>query len=148
MGLPRLFKEKSINEEYFIEACNGAKSMAKVAEKFDLPFMTFKRAAIELDCYSTNQSGKGLLKSKVSLEDIITNKVKFSTSQLKKRLIYESILENKCCKCNNEGEWMGEPIMLELDHISGNNDDNRLENLRILCPNCHSQTPTFRRNKR
>lgn len=143
-----LFKNKDITKEIFIKVCNNSKSMAKAAEELELPFMTFKRMAIKLNCYNTNQSGKGLLKSKVLLEDIITNKVKFSTGQLKKRLLYDGILENKCVKCDNEGEWMGEPISLELDHINGDNDDNRLENLRILCPNCHSQTPTFRNKKR
>lgn len=147
MGLPKLFNDKKIDKKYFIEVCKKSKSMAKAAELFDLPFSTFKRAAIELNCYKTNQSGKGLLKSKVLLEDIITNKVKFSTGQLKKRLLYDGILEYKCVKCANEGEWMGEAISLELDHINGDNNDNRLENLRILCPNCHSQTPTFRNKK-
>jgi len=98
--------------------------------------------------YNGNQAGVGLLKSKVELEDIITNKVKFSRHQLKKRLLHLGILEYKCCWCDNIGEWNGKPMSLELDHINGINDDNRLENLRILCPNCHSQTPTYKNKNR
>lgn len=51
--------------------------------------------------------------------------------------------DNKCHKCGLS-EWMGEPIVFELDHINGKSDDNRRENVRALCPNCHSQTPTWR----
>ena len=148
MGLPKVIKDGLIDKEYFISVCDEAKSMAQAAEELGLPFMTFKRSAIELGCYNTNQSGKGTLKSKVPLEDIITNKVTFSTGQLKKRLLYENILDYKCVKCGNRGEWGGEVLILELDHINGDNNDNRLKNLRMLCPNCHSQTPTFRNKKR
>ena len=98
--------------------------------------------------YLGNQAGIGLLKSKISLNEIITNKVKFSRCQLKKRLIHNGLLEYKCVKCGNTGEWMNEKISLEIDHINGVNNDNRLENLRILCPNCHSQTPTFKNKNR
>lgn len=62
---------------------------------------------------------------------------------LKKRLLKEKILENKCTNCQLGPEWHGKPISLQLDHINGNTHDNRIENLRILCPNCHSQTETF-----
>ena len=49
----------------------------------------------------------------------------------------------KCSKCNNEGEWFGEKLVLQLDHINGISNDNRIENLRFLCPNCHTQTETY-----
>jgi Zn finger protein HypA/HybF involved in hydrogenase expression len=48
------------------------------------------------------------------------------------------------CSCCNISMWNNNPITLELDHINGNNQDHRLENLRLLCPNCHSQTPTYK----
>ena len=86
---------------------------------------------------------------KIKTEYILENKFEISRNQLKNRLLNEGLLEYKCNKCGNNGEWMGEKISLELDHINGINNDNRLENLRILCPNCHSQTKTYRnKNKK
>lgn len=65
-----------------------------------------------------------------------------STDALKKRLINASLLEYKCYNCSIV-EWNGEKLSLQLDHINGDRYDNRLENLRLLCPNCHSQTSTY-----
>jgi hypothetical protein len=66
---------------------------------------------------------------------------------LKKRLYAEGLKENKCEECGVD-EWQGKEITCELEHINGDNLDHRLENLRILCPNCHSQTKTFRGRKK
>jgi 5-methylcytosine-specific restriction endonuclease McrA len=49
-----------------------------------------------------------------------------------------------CSRCDNPGEWQGETLSLEVDHIDGNRDNNLPSNLRFLCPNCHSLTPTWR----
>ena len=53
----------------------------------------------------------------------------------------------KCEKCGLS-EWQGEPLICELHHINGDSTDNRIENLIILCPNCHSQTDNFRSKNR
>lgn len=76
-------------------------------------------------------------------EILIVDSTYTNTGSLKKRLYKEGLKEKKCEICDIT-HWMDNPITLELDHINGSNTDNRLENLRILCPNCHSQTTSFR----
>lgn len=79
--------------------------------------------------------------------DIFTENSKYSNEMVKQRIVKDNLLEYRCIKCGVDS-WQGETIVLDLDHINGNNRDNRLENLRYLCPNCHSQTDTYKgRNK-
>lgn len=80
---------------------------------------------------------------KYEINDILVENSKYTNrTQLKKRLIELNLLEYKC-ECGNTGWWRDKPMTLQIDHINGKNDDNRLENLRFICPNCHSQTNTF-----
>lgn len=73
---------------------------------------------------------------------------KISTWRLKRILIKNELIRDICSKCNQKPSWNGESLTLQLDHINGVHNDNRLENLRLLCPNCHSQTSNFAgRNK-
>lgn len=65
-----------------------------------------------------------------------------SRQNIKQRLIRAGILENRCQECGLS-EWRGKRLSVQIDHINGIRNDNRLENLRMLCPNCHSQTETF-----
>ena len=63
------------------------------------------------------------------------------THRLKEKLLHEGIKDYQCEGCGLT-EWQGQPIPIELDHIDGDPSNNNLDNLRILCPNCHAQTPT------
>lgn len=83
----------------------------------------------------------------IPLEEVLVENRNYNSNTLKKRLIEVGLKEDKCEICGCSNEWNGKPLTLQLDHINGNHSDNRLENLRIVCPNCHSQTETFS-NKR
>jgi len=74
---------------------------------------------------------------------LVENSTYSSSNHLRKRLIKEGIKKHKCEVCNNT-HWNNFPIPLELEHCNGINVDNRIENLKLLCPNCHSLTSTYK----
>jgi 5-methylcytosine-specific restriction endonuclease McrA len=80
----------------------------------------------------------------IPLKDVLVENSSYSNSfKLKRKLINSGLLQNTCQSCGQGTEWNGQPLVLQLDHINGTSTDNRIENLRLICPNCHSQTPTF-----
>lgn len=84
----------------------------------------------------------------IELSDILVEDKPYHSHRLKQRLIKDGLKQHKCENCNNE-DWMGQKIPLELEHCNGNSIDNRIENLKLLCPNCHAQTDFYRgRNKK
>lgn len=72
-----------------------------------------------------------------SLEDYLSNQQPIQSFKLKQRLIKEGIFQAVCSSCNLT-HWKEFDIPLELDHIDGNHENNNLNNLRLLCPNCHA----------
>jgi hypothetical protein len=135
-----------MTDEYFIQICLESETMAKAAVKLGIHFNTFKRKALKLGVYKPNQAGIGINKNmpRVSLKEILDGQhPHYQTYKLKVRLIEEGIKENKCENCGLDS-WNGQSINCELDHKDGNRSNHKIENLRILCPNCHSQTETFR----
>ena len=92
---------------------------------------------------STNAAHRA--STKYTLDEILVeNSTYANISRLKNRLISEGKLDYICAICGNNGFWNNQPLTLTLDHINGQHLDHRIENLRFLCPNCHSQTETFR----
>jgi len=86
--------------------------------------------------------------NKRPLSDYLANKKNILPFKLKQRLLKDEIFEYQCMKCQGT-EWMGKPIPLELHHIDGNNQNNSLNNLQLLCPNCHALTDNYRgKNKK
>lgn len=99
---------------------------------------------INLDCsvFKGKQCATNKLSRIVDPNDILKENCKHQRTVLRRYVIKNNLVPYKCgiCGCT---EWQGKTLSLELDHINGINNDNRLENLRFLCPNCHSQTSTY-----
>lgn len=140
--------KENIDMVEFVKVCNESESMAKACATLGLHFNTFKRLAIKYNCYKPNQSGKGTHKNNnganIPIDEILEGKhPQYQTYKLKNKLIKAGIKENKCEICGIT-DWNGKHIQMELHHIDGDRTNHKLSNLMMLCPNCHSQTETFR----
>lgn len=97
--------------------------------------------------YKGNQSHKGQQGvGYICVEKYLCKGSLIKSSRLSKKLLNEGIKEKKC-ECCGLTEWLGKDIPLELHHINGDCYDNRLENLKILCSNCHAQTDNYCKKK-
>lgn len=142
---------KKIKNDTIIKICNESASMKEAAKKLKINYKTLKKYAIILNCWNTNQSGKKIKKNRpytYTIEEIFNGKnPKYKSYRLKKRLIEEGYKKDICEECGLI-KWNNKDITLELHHIDGNPKNNKLENLKILCPNCHTQTKNYRNKKR
>jgi hypothetical protein len=91
---------------------------------------------------SDHNKGKRIPKESKPLSEVMIENSTYCRSTLKRRLLNDGLIENKCSICELDGEWNGQPVNMVLDHINGVSNDHRLENLRMVCPNCNSQLPT------
>ena len=150
-------KIKEISDKEFIELIKNSTNIKEVLFKLGYTtvgnswgYSQIKERMLILNLTPYDFKGKSeLAKSqnkKVKTEDLFNNK-KHPRVVIRRRIIKENLIPYKCAICGIT-EWNGKTLSLELDHINGINNDNRLENLRFLCPNCHSQTVTYgARNK-
>lgn len=128
-----------ISEEKIKEAINNTKSMIAAAKYLNVSRDRFKRYANKYGLYNPNPSGKGDLD--LTDEEFFKTNRKISSNALKTRIL--NIKPYKCEQCGIS-EWNGSKIILEVHHIDGNHYNNKLSNLSLLCPNCHSQTVSWR----
>jgi Zn finger protein HypA/HybF involved in hydrogenase expression len=82
-------------------------------------------------------------KSRPLTDYLVLNGPSIATAKLKKKLFKAGLKKETCEMCGQGPVWNNKPLTFHLDHEDGNNRNCRLENLRILCPNCHTQTPTY-----
>lgn len=144
-----------MNEQELKRAVKNSISIAEVLKSLGMSistgnYRTFHRCIKKFDIDTSHFLGQSHLQGKAheskttqSLKQILVKNSSYSNiAHLKIRLIRENLLSYKCYECGIDS-WRDRKISLQLDHINGVHDDHRIENLRLLCPNCHSQTTTF-----
>jgi hypothetical protein len=148
-----------ISDEQYREAVRQSRSIAGALRLLGVVpaggnYRVLRRAIKRLDLETSHFAGQSWSRGATipnrvrPIEDFLSNKYPIQSDRLRRRLIKEGVFEHRCSGCKLD-TWMDQPIPLELDHIDGNHQNNALDNLRLLCPNCHSLTPTFRgKNKR
>lgn len=157
-------REKPMNKKYdydektLKEICQNSFSYAQCLNKMGLKLAggnystlrkNIKKFNIDVSHFRLQGWNRGkTIGPKRPIEDYLSNKYSISSNTLKKKLISIGFFDHKCYECNNT-EWNNQPIPIELHHIDGNNKNNNLSNLTILCPNCHAQTDNYagRKNK-
>ena len=145
----------NISEKDFRNAVESSCSKAEVIKKAGLNPAGANYRAFDIliqkgNIDTSHFTGQAHLKGKnhnwapkSDLKDILVKDSTYQSNKLRKRLINEKVLDERCNRCYNTS-WMGTKMPLELEHMNGDKFDNRLENLELLCPNCHAQTSTYR----
>jgi len=153
-------RKRKWDVESLKKAVKSSSSYRQVLKKLGLKeaggnYSQIKKYIEELGLDFDHYKGRGWKKGlsgfdspRIPLEKILVKNSRFQSYKLKKRLFKAGLKKQNCeecgwCKVSEDGR-----IPLELDHINGNSRDNRIENLRVLCPNCHSLKPTHRGRNR
>lgn len=142
---------RSWNDDDLILAIKNSETKAEVIRKLGLAvrpgnYETIDKYIKKLNLDVSHFSGRGHGKPQspnISIENLLVENSFSTRARVKRRVLKENLIQNKCQICGIQDTWQNKPIVLVLDHINGINNDHRLENLRMLCPNCNSQTNTF-----
>lgn len=135
------------NKEILSQVISDSSSIKECLEKLDLRSAGGNYAAFKQACerYGLNiPKYKPTPRQQVPNEEVFKVDSNYSNrGSIKKRLLKDYGFKYQCVHCGLADSWNGKPITLQLEHINGISNDNRLENLCFLCPNCHSQTETY-----
>lgn len=143
-----------LSDEQFVELLKKSSTISEVLFKLGYTvkgnswgYSQVKRRMDDLNLdYSIFKGKSAVIKANklnnIKKEDILKENCKHQRIVLRRYIIKNNLIPYKCAICGCT-KWQGKTLSLELDHINGINNDNRLENLRFLCPNCHSQTSTY-----
>lgn len=105
-------------------------------------YNSFRRNVEKYNINVSHLDGRKISKRKIPNFALFVDGSTVSRSVIKRRLISEYLIPYKCFRCDNDGNWFSGKLVLILDHINGIRNDNRLHNLRFVCPNCNSQLST------
>ena len=154
-------RKRKWTEKQLRRACRQSRSIRQILFKIGLKPAGGNYKQIDkyikeynIDCSHLNGKGwskglKGIGKPRILLKDILVKDSSFQSYKLKRRLFTAGIKNKHCEKCGWAKKSLDGRLPLELDHINGNHRDNRLKNLRVLCPNCHSLQLHYRgKNKK
>ena len=156
-GLKTNFVARKWSNQDLINAVSSSKNKASVIRKLGLQVRPgnyrtiekyIKHLNLDISHFTGCAHGTTIPKNKKLNKEIFIKDSDFSRNHLKKRIIQENLIDYECQKCGLKDEWQNEKLVLVLDHINGINNDDRLDNLRFLCPNCNSQTRTFCRGQK
>lgn len=144
--MSNIAKWKQVSKEEFAQLVKESRSIRELADKLGYArdgggtAKSLKKAIklYGLDC--SHFLGQGWNKNNFDYESFCEHSNKKNGKSSREPLIQ---LRGRKCECCGTTEWLGQPINLEIHHLNGNRSDNRLENLQLLCPNCHSYTNTF-----
>jgi len=150
--LPKDELQSLLNECYSIVDVLKKMNMCVTGHQYKVIRLRIKQDNLDISHFRVENSTAfkaASNKKKISDETLFTKESNSNTSTVRTRIINNKIIPYQCAVCKNDGNWQGQPISLQLDHVNGIRNDHRIENLRFLCPNCHSQTSTFgSRNKK
>jgi hypothetical protein len=136
-------REIKTTDEEIREAYVKYETLHQAASELQMTVVSLWRRAKKIGLKWKDKNYRSINPQKIPTNEILEGKHPYyQTLKLKKRLIKEGIKENKCEICEIT-EWNGKEISMQLDHIDGDSHNHKLENLRMTCPNCHSQTETY-----